>query len=213
MPISQDPDARTDALREHPDAVDAQGVHAIDRLGIWLRSRPVRRHVRKQQPTRLLDLGCGYHASLLRSLIGRVPKLTGVELQVEPSLRQMHWLSFMELPIEEALELIEPESFDMVLLLSVLEHLPAPQPVLDGIYRVLSPGGTAIVHVPTWLGKPVLEWLAFKHNLSRDGMNDHRTYYRISELWPMVVRAGFRPEDVRMRYRQLGCTLTATIRR
>ena len=42
----------------------------------------------------------------------------------------------------------ESETFDYVLCINVLEHIIEPQKALDEIYRVLKPGGLAIISTP-----------------------------------------------------------------
>jgi SAM-dependent methyltransferase len=200
----------TDPRDEHPDAYGAHGLGLIDRAGIRLRTRAVRRHVRRENPRHVLDLGCGYQATFLRSLRDVVPEGVGVDLEVDPQLKELPGLSFVTEPIEDALNGFDDGSFDMVTILSVLEHLPDPQLVLDGIHRVLRPGGTAFIHVPTWLGKPILEWLAFKRGIGTASINDHRMYYAVSDMWPPLIRAGFVPQNVKLRYHTAGCALTAT---
>jgi SAM-dependent methyltransferase len=201
-----------DYQAEHPEAYGSKGLRVVDKAGIYLRTRSLRKIVKSERPQRMLDLGCGYQANVIKSLSGQIPHLTGVDLEVDPEARKIPGAEFFEGPIEVAFASFEPRSFDLVTILSVLEHIPEPQEVLDGIHRVLAPGGTAIVHVPTWLGKPVLEWLAFKRGMGTASINDHRMYYRIPDLWPMMIKAGFRGQDVKMRYHTLGCALTATAR-
>jgi SAM-dependent methyltransferase len=198
---------------EHPAAYGSRGLRVVDHAGIWLRTRSLRRLVRDDRPQSLLDLGCGYQANVVCSLAPRIARVVGVDLAVDPEVKRTTSATFVEEPIEVALQSLEPGSFDVVTILSVLEHIPEPQEVLTGIHRVLAPGGTAIVHVPTWLGKPVLEWLAFKRGMGTASINDHRMYYRVSDLWPLMVRAGFISEHIGMRYHTLGCALTATARR
>jgi ubiquinone/menaquinone biosynthesis C-methylase UbiE len=198
---------------EHPEAYGSKGLRMVDHAGIWLRTRSLRRLVKEESPMRMLDLGCGYQANVAQSMVNTIPHVVGVDLEIDPKVKGTPGIDFFEGPIEVALASFEPESFDLVTILSVLEHIPEPQEVLDGIHRVLAPGGTAIVHVPTWVGKPVLEWLAFKRGMGTASINDHRMYYRIAELWPLMIRAGFISQDVKMRYHTLGCALTATARR
>ncbi len=75
---------------------------------------------------------------------------------------------------------------------------------------MLAPGGVLIVNVPTWAGKTFLELSAFRLGLSPAGeMDDHRTYYGRRDLWPLLVRAGFRPSRIRLVYHKLGLNLFA----
>lgn len=63
---------------------------------------------------------------------------------------------------------IADASFDSVVCLQVLEHVPNPQKAIAEIYRVLKPGGTAIVSVPFLLylhNEPNDYWRYTKHSL------------------------------------------------
>lgn len=101
---------------------------------------------------------------------------------------------------------MEAPQFDVILMISVLEHLWEPQPVLTACQRLLHPGGTLVLNVPNWLGKRFLELSAFKLGLSPVcEMDDHKMYYSK----PLLVRAGFKPSGIRMRYHKLGLNLFA----
>jgi SAM-dependent methyltransferase len=95
----------------------------------------------------------------------------------------------------------------------VLEHLWEPQEALGHFHRILAPGGVAILNVPSWLGKPFLELAAFRLGVSpRDEMNDHKSYYDPKDLWPMLVRAGFRPSLIRCHRHKFGLNTSAICR-
>jgi hypothetical protein len=66
--------------------------------------------------------------------------------------------------------------------------------------------------VPTWFGKPFLEWLAFglRNPAAYLEMNDHKLYYDERTLWPMMVRAGFQPRDIKIRRIKAFCSLYGT---
>jgi SAM-dependent methyltransferase len=82
--------------------------------------------------------------------------------------------------------------------MSVVEHLWEPAPTLAQFHRLLRPGGVCAVNVPSWLGKRALEFSAFKLGLSPAcEMDDHKTYYDPRDLWPLMVRAGFRPHAIK----------------
>src|SRR6202022_646544 len=83
---------------------------------------------------------------------------------------------------EEHLDKVLPYAdgtFDNVTLINGLEHLWFPQEVLSECYRVLRDGGVLQVIVPTWFGKPFLEFLAFtlKDPQAETEMDDHKAYY------------------------------------
>jgi SAM-dependent methyltransferase len=100
--------------------------------------------------TRVLELGCGRAQSIgaLLELIGR-GQYSGVEAsvaavkaaQTEHPEYNVQTGDITNLPFAA-------ESFDIVTLNYVLEHLPAPYRVIDEILRVLRPGGLVGMIVP-----------------------------------------------------------------
>src|SRR5260370_1018371 len=70
------------------------------------------------------------------------------------------------------------------------------------------------VNVPTWRGKFFLEFSAFRLGLSPAlEMDDHKMYYNKPDLWPMLVRSGFKPSGLRLRYHKFGLNLFAVAQR
>jgi SAM-dependent methyltransferase len=198
-------DARAESYGE-------SGLTPVDRLGVWLSQRAILPHV--QQGARVLDLGCGYDADLLRSLAPRIAVGVGVDVSVGPGPRTVAPLSFVEGTLEQVLPDVEDASYDLVTLISVLEHVWEPLEVLTHCQRVLAPGGALLVNVPTWLGKSALEFSAFRLGTSPAlEMDDHKAYYDRRDLWPLLVRAGFPPHLIRMRRHKLGLNLFAVARR
>jgi SAM-dependent methyltransferase len=171
----------------------------VDRFGVWLSGRAVRRHA-ELDGKRVGDFGCGYEASFARSLIGRAGELTLVDLKLADDLKRDERVRAIEGPLPDSLAELESGSLDVVLCLSVLEHLSEPQRMLDEIHRLSAPGGVALINVPTWRGKRFLELSAFRFGLSpAEEMDDHKRYYDPRDLWPMLVRAGWRPSAIRVR--------------
>jgi SAM-dependent methyltransferase len=190
------------------------GLTAVDRLGVALSRRAVERAVGARSNLDALDLGCGCHATLLRALGPRLARGVGVDVEVSDEARAEPRLEFVESTIEDALPRFPSGSFDLVLMISVLEHLWEPLDALRGAYRVLRPGGTLVVNVPTWRGKAFLEFSAFRLGASPAlEMDDHKAYYDGRDLWPLLVRAGFAPSAVRMRRHKFGLNLFATATR
>ena len=189
------------------------GLSPVDRFGVYLSRRAIHRAVGGRRGLEALDLGCGYHASLLRSRGGQVTGGVGVVVRVSGEARADHRFRFVEGTVEATLDAMPDRSFDLVLMISVLEHLWDPAGVLALVRRVTRPGGTVLINVPTWLGKGFLEFSAFRLGTSPAcEMDDHKMYYGKRDLWPLLVRAGFRPRDVRLSYHKFGLNLFAAAR-
>ena len=122
--------------------------------------------------------------------------------------------TFHEGTIEETLLTLTAERFDAVLLISVLEHLSDPLLVLKAVRDLLKPSGVLLINVPTWRGKAFLEFFAFRLGLSpKVEMDDHKMYYDKRDLWPLLVRAGFKPSLIKLRYHKFSLNLFAAVRR
>jgi len=80
-------------------------------------------------------------------------------------------------------------SFDIVTLLAVLEHLDKPFEICCEIERVLKPGGKLLLTVPSRYARPVLEFLAYKIGIvnSKEIM-DHKRYYNKSDLSDLFMK-------------------------
>ncbi len=176
----------------------------VDRFGVALSARAVRRGA-DFGGRRVADIGCGYHATLVRSLLPEVSHATLVDVAIAPDLAQHPSVTALEGSIPDLLPRLESGSVDVLLCLSVLEHLWEPLDALRECRRVLAPGGTAMFNVPTWRGKWFLELAAFRLGVSpAEEMDDHKTYYDPRDLWPLLVRAGFRPSEVRCHRHKFG---------
>jgi len=192
------------------EAYGQQKLTWVDRFGVYLSKRRILRCLPRRNDLSVLDLGCGYQATLLRALVPSISSGLGVDVRISPEARAVEKLSFIESNIEAALPELEDSRFDVVLLISVLEHLWEPLPMLEHCRRVLIPGGVLFVNVPTWRGKFFLEFSAFHLGLSPAlEMDDHKMYYNKPDLWPMLVRAGFKPSGLRLRYHKFGLNLFA----
>jgi SAM-dependent methyltransferase len=187
-----------------------QGLSLADRLGVWLSQRAIRRHLPGRNNLEVLELGCGYRAAQLIALGPKLKRGIGVDFQIAPELHALEKFTFLEGTIEEALPKLESEKVDVVMLISVLEHLAEPASVVQAAWRLLRPSGLLLINVPTWSGKRFLEFSAFRLGLSPEvEMDDHKMYYGKRDLWPILVRSGFKPSQIRLRYHKFGLNLFA----
>jgi SAM-dependent methyltransferase len=185
-----------------------------DRLGVWLSQRAIRRYLPRRNDLEVLELGCGYHAAQLIALKPKLKRGIGVDFHIAPELQTLERFTFHEGTIEETLPKLESETVDVVMFISVLEHLAEPHFAIQSAWRLLRPSGLLLVNVPTWLGKRFLEISAFRLGLSpKVEMDDHKMYYGKRDLWPILVRAGFKPSQIRLRYHKLGLNLFAMARK
>lgn len=169
----------------------------VDRFGTWLSARALRRSVRSFAGKRLGDFGCGYDARFARTVLDEVSHAVLVDVAISPDLKADRRVTAIEGTLPEAVAGLEDDSLDVVLCVSVLEHLWDPLRLLREIRRICAPGGVCVVNVPSWRGKWFLELSAYRLKLSPpEEMDDHKSYYDPRDLWPLLVRAGFLPHEI-----------------
>jgi ubiquinone/menaquinone biosynthesis C-methylase UbiE len=201
------------ARREHAFGQTAQ-LTWVDRAGIWLSARQILRFVGDFAGKKVGDLGCGYHASFARTRLMLAERVVLVDLSLADDLKGDSRIHAIEGRLPAALCELPSRSLDVILIISVLEHLDHPEQVLREIYRVLSPDGVCLINVPSWRGKYWLELSAFGLGLSpAEEMDDHKRYYDVKDLWPMLVQAGFRPSAIRCFAHKFGLNTFAVCRR
>jgi SAM-dependent methyltransferase len=177
---------------------ESHALTPVDRFGIWLSRRQVRRWVPTMAGKTIGDFGCGYQARLARSYLQEIEKVYLADVSLAADLRSDAKAVCLQGPLPGTLRSIPEASLDVALCISVLEHLDEPDEMLRQLFRVLKPGGVALLNVPSWRGKYFLELSAFRLGLSPAAeMDDHRTYYDVRDLWPHLVAAGFRPSRIK----------------
>jgi 2-polyprenyl-3-methyl-5-hydroxy-6-metoxy-1,4-benzoquinol methylase len=170
----------------------------VDRFGVWLSARRIRREAGGFAGKRIADLGCGYDATFVRSILDEVASAALVDVALADDLKANPKVRAVEGVLPDALAAFDSGSFDVVMCMSVLEHLEQPGDTVREFHRLLAPGGTLLVNVPNWAGKRMLELSAFQLKLSpADSIDDHKAYYDPKDLWPLLVKAGFRPQRIR----------------
>lgn len=149
-----------------------------------MRIRRVLPYVKHYPNCSLLDIGCGWEARLLKELEPHVGRGVGIDFKA-PDLKtdRLETISAVlgtELPFPE-------QSFDLITMLAVLEHLQHPEAILKEIKRLLRPGGGLLLTVPSWYAKPVLEFLAYRVGIiNADEIRDHKRYFNRADLFDLV---------------------------
>jgi SAM-dependent methyltransferase len=184
-----------------------------DKFGIWLSGYRVRKEVGDFANKAIGDFGCGYQAQFTRTILDEVASATLVDVALADDLKGNPKVRAIEGSLPEALREIESNSLDVIMCVSVLEHLWHPDVALAEFHRILSPGGTCVVNVPSWRGKRFLELSAFRLGLSpAEEMDDHKRYFDPRDLWPLLVQAGFVPHGIRCYRHKFGLNTFAACR-
>ena len=153
-----------------------------------MRLRRVFSHIPKD--SKLLDVGCGHSASFLRVISPHIAEGYGLDFKVKDcsfdNIKTIQQKLETELPFPN-------NSFDVVTMLAVLEHIEQDQAILQEIHRVLVPGGKLVLTVPSVWAQPVLEFLSYKLKIvSEAEIRDHKRYYTREKLKRHLInQAGF----------------------
>jgi len=153
---------------------------------------------------RVLDVGCG-GGLLAEAMARRGAQVTGIDL-CEKALKvaRLHQLE-SEVPVDyryvsaEALAEAEPDGFDIVTCLEMLEHVPDPASVIRACYRMVKPGGQVFFSTINRNPKAYLFAIIGAEYLLRllpRGTHDFKKFIRPSELGAWSRAAGLQVKDI-----------------
>ncbi|MGH9343974.1 MAG: class I SAM-dependent methyltransferase [Terriglobia bacterium] len=185
----------------------------VDHFGIWLSARQIRRYGGGLSRKQIGDFGCGYYAPFVQSVLPMLERAVLVDVSIANTLKIHPKVTAIEGVLPDILERIPSASLDLILCMSVLEHLWDPLTALRHCFRIVRNEGTCLFNVPSWRGKRFLEYSAFRLGLSpKDEMDDHKNYYDVKNFWPLLVRAGFLPSNIRCFSHKFGLNTFAVCR-
>jgi SAM-dependent methyltransferase len=139
---------------------------------------------------RVLDIGCGSGGVLRAFREGRDCRCVGIEPSIEQSAFARNELGLEVVTgILESVEL-EPESFDLILILQTLNHLLDPAAFLSHAHRLLRPAGQLLIEVQNFP--------EYAKTTSKACQVDHCYYFSAETLECMLRRRGFEPVCVQI---------------
>jgi len=156
------------------------------------------------QDNRMVDVGCG-GGILTEGLANKGANITGIDLSQElldvadlHSLESGSTAKYQKISAE-ALAEAEPESFDHVVCMEMLEHVPEPGSVIAACAKMVKPGG--YVFFSTLNRKPkayLTAIVAAEHILKMlpAGTHDYKTFIKPSELSQSARNAGLELVDM-----------------
>jgi len=142
---------------------------------------------------RILDVGCGTGKDLLR-LQEAGWKVTGVEISPYAASLARARLRCEVVPGHFDEASLEGQSFDVVRVSHVLEHLPSPRKSLGKMHRLLRPGGLLWIEVPNAAG---LERRLFRRHWFQWDLPRHLYHFTPTTLVRLLRDTGFRPRTVK----------------
>lgn len=153
---------------------------------------------------RVLDVGCG-GGILSESMAARGADVTGIDMGEAPlEVARLHLLETGEqvdyqcIPVETLAEQ-QPESFDVVTCMEMLEHVPDPASIVQACQRLVKPGGKVFFSTLNRNPKSYLMAIIGAEYLLRmlpRGTHDYRKFIRPSELAHWIRHAGLDTTDI-----------------
>lgn len=160
--------------------------------------------IERREPVCILDVGCGSGSRMARihrslSALGREITPCGIEVSrhlasVSGALFSQFGGRVIQAAATDAMSLFEPQSVDLVLLSSFLEHEHQPLHFLRQAYSALCAVGAVVLKVPNYAS-----WNRYARGERWCGFRlpDHVNYFTPHTLRLLAVEAGFR---VRQRF-------------
>ncbi len=153
----------------------------------------------------VLDIGCG-GGILSEAMAHRGARVTGIDMGAAPlAVAKLHLLeSGLDIDYRQVLAedfaLQQPQSFDVITCLEMLEHVPDPASVLRACHALLRPGGDLFVSTINRNPKSYLFAIIgaeYVLGMLPKGTHDYSKFIRPSELAQYARDAGFSLESER----------------
>ncbi|GAB7082228.1 class I SAM-dependent methyltransferase [Megalodesulfovibrio paquesii] len=144
---------------------------------------------------RILELGCG-DGQLLQSIRAAHPsaELWGADIQLAPHTREQFHAQQIFFKESFAEELEFPDGyFDLIIMTQLIEHLWAPEQVLENTRRILNPAGYMLIETPNTDGYD----RAFFKTGAWGGyyFPRHLNLFNTTSLTRLLANHGFRVEE------------------
>jgi 2-polyprenyl-3-methyl-5-hydroxy-6-metoxy-1,4-benzoquinol methylase len=121
---------------------------------------------------RVLDVGC-LEGGFLDRLGDHIGPSVGVDPQANPQAGRNYEVRAEPFPSAAP---PEDESFDSIVMLAVLEHIPEKDALAEACFRALRPGGRVIITVPSTWVDPIMAVLCAARFADGTSLEEHHGY-------------------------------------
>ena len=185
------------AIRRQDWFVEARAA-AASRMNVYLAHvRAIDRLNTGGARWRILDVGCGMGGFLCAAAA------YGYDgYGIEASAEQAAWAQGLHLNVRhgDAVDAFRPQTFQVVTLWEVLEHIPHPKEMLAAVREVLEPGGYLVLGVPNgphalWKAKLLRPLGGARGDVV--GVGEHVVHYSAGTIRMVLTAAGYEVLSVR----------------
>ncbi|MBU2965116.1 bifunctional 2-polyprenyl-6-hydroxyphenol methylase/3-demethylubiquinol 3-O-methyltransferase UbiG [Amphritea sp. 2_MG-2023] len=153
---------------------------------------------------KVLDVGCG-GGILSEAMAHRGAEVTGIDMGEAPlKVAKLHGLesgvsvTYRQVTVEE-LATEQPESYDIVTCMEMMEHVPDPSSIVDACSRLVKPGGYVIFSTLNRNPKSYMMAIVGAEYLLKlvpKGTHDFNKFIRPSELASWIRQSGLNSEKI-----------------
>lgn len=150
---------------------------------------------------RVLEVGCG-RGHLIKALADRGLDVVGID--ANPQAEEVAETPLVRYMRAEALE-FEDDSFDFVISVHAIEHIPELEKAMSEMARVLRPAGKAVFIYPA---EPIQGLYAIPTSIILHGTPFKAREVHCQKLWPSKVKAMFEPTGMRETAREFSLLMS-----